>query len=52
MKKKIASLKKKYASMTSVQQKFIRYVVIIKIAIFILCGALLALAWRLLFVKN
>ncbi len=52
MKKKIASLKKKYSAMTAVQQKFIRYVLVIKIAIFVLCAALLALAWYVLFGKN
>ncbi|MBI5073403.1 hypothetical protein HZA99_06315 [Candidatus Woesearchaeota archaeon] len=52
MKKKIIALQKKYASMTSVQQKFIRYVVVIKIAVLILGAALLALAWYLLMVKK
>lgn len=51
MKKKIASLKKKYASMTAVQQKFIRHVVIIKIAILILSTALFVLAWYVLMRK-
>jgi hypothetical protein len=51
MKKKIAALKKKYSNMTAIQQKFIRYVLIIKIAIFILCVAFFVLAWYLLMKK-
>lgn len=51
MRKKIQQLKKKYSAMTAVQQKFIRYIIFIKLAIFVLCGALLGLAWYVL-MKN
>ncbi|MEK6868480.1 MAG: hypothetical protein AABX98_06680 [Nanoarchaeota archaeon] len=51
MKKRIHALKKKYYSLNTVQQKFIRYVLFIKIAVVVLCIALFVLAWYLLMKK-
>lgn len=49
--KKIKELQKQFKNLNATQQKFIKYVVIIKIAVLVVGISILALAWWILFKK-
>ena len=52
MRKALLTFKRKYTALNKTQQKFIHYIIFIKIGVLILCAALLILAWRILVNKS
>lgn len=47
--KKIKDLQKQFKDLNATQQKFVKYVIVIKIAVLIVGISILALAWWILF---